>query len=201
MNALNGRMHLTEGSLPNGPAALLFIYFIIVMRKHFSENWKWPDSQPFPALLREQLPFLSSHFAHHHVQRGECLWHSLPLLSQRISRELQQSELPASWSRVPVSITLPKQQRLLFPLRNFLCTTASITAMGTSLSLGLILSISAQCSGLYDATSSKTAPTDRLFLAPSMDDSCRFTALLARRNFLEYCQIQTELERWQFPKK
>lgn len=64
-----------------------------------------------------------------------------------------------------------------------------------TLLLFLILTALAQCSGLHGAMSSKTAPTDRLFLAPSIDDSCIFTLRLARRDFLECCQIQTELER------
>lgn len=62
----------------------------------------------------------------------------------------------------------------------------------TSLLLFFILTALAQCSGLHGAMSSKT---DRLVLAPSVDDSCIFTLRLARRDFLEYCQIQTELER------
>lgn len=126
-----------------------------------------------------------------------------PLLSYCISGELKQTEVPGSWSRVLAPVTLPKEQRLCFLWEIFcvLLTTANTTAMVTELLLVWILSTLAQRSALHDAMSSKAAPTDSLFLAPSMDDSCRYTLLLARRNFLEYCQIQTELERWQFPKK
>lgn len=92
--------------------ALFFFFLMIVMGKHFSENWKRPDSQPFPALSCEQLPVLSSHFTHHHVQRQE---HSL---TQRVHYQRAEADR-APWKLKHSSSIHQQKSRDLVSFKKF----------------------------------------------------------------------------------